>query len=162
MRTRGLAAARLRRFFTDRRPVTLAEAAAVLRVDRDWITAQLDPLAAPEPDRAIPWSEIAALVREVLTPVELEAVLGDLTGFPPMLRVVQVRWRIPLYIVVALERRTKDDRASDPSAARRTIEATAVRSLELGLDLALDSDLIRTLSRDPEFRRAVHFPEHDD
>jgi hypothetical protein len=72
-----------------------------------------------------------------------------------MRRAVQVRWRIPLYLLAALERLTEDDRASDPTAAGRTVEATAVQRLEL----ALDPGLVQALSRDPAFRRAFWFPE---
>jgi hypothetical protein len=86
---------RLRRFFEDRRPVSIREAAALLGCDPAWIIVRLDQRDVPHAEQGIPWAEVAALAREILTPAELEAVAGRTSVFPDLLRLSPVEWRLP-------------------------------------------------------------------
>jgi predicted DNA-binding transcriptional regulator AlpA len=154
VRPRGLAWTHVRRFFTHRRAVTMDEAEAVLGLDRSWIAANVDSDEVPQPERGLPWNEVAALLRRVLTPAELDAALGGADDFPPLLRVTAVQWRIPLYLLVALEHLVAFERTADPAAARLTVEAFVARHL----DITLDDDVFKRLSVDPGFHDAFEFP----
>jgi hypothetical protein len=150
--------ARLRRFFNDRSPVSLREAAALFGSDAAWIIAQLDDVAVPHPESGIPWSEIALLARETFTPVELDAVANSVPDFPPLLRVRSVKWRLPAYLLIALEDAVAAERALDPAASRLTVEAFVARHLSL----TLDSEIFDRLCNDPAFDKAMNFPEEDE
>jgi hypothetical protein len=157
----GVPWARLRRFFNDRSGVSLREASALLGRGQAGIIAQLDPIAVPHPERGIPWGEMAVLVRETLTPAELEALAGSSPAFPALLRVSSVAWRIPAYLLIALEHLVAAERAADPLASptssRLTVEAYVARHLEL----TLDAEVLARLCVEPAFREAFRFPEED-
>jgi hypothetical protein len=150
--------ARLRRFFGDRRPVSLAEAAALLDCEPGWITEQLDPVAVPHPEDGIPWVEMAILVRQIFTPTELDAVAGTMHAYPSLLRVSSVEWRLPVYLLIALEHLVADERALNVEASRLTVEAYVARHLA---DM-LDMEVFDRLSNDPTFRAARQFPEDEE
>jgi hypothetical protein len=154
----GVPWARLSRFFDDRKTVSLPEAAALFDCDPAWLIAQLDPVAVPNPQDGIPWTEIAVLVREFFTPAELDAVAGTMPGFPSLLRVSPVKWRLPAYLLIALEHLVADERARNGHASRLTVEAYVARQLS---DI-LDTDVIDRLSVEPAFRAARYFPEDDE
>jgi hypothetical protein len=154
----GVPWARLRRFFSNCNPVSLPEAAALFGCDPGWLIAQLDPIAVPHPEEGIPWAEMAVLVREIFTLAELDAVAGTMPGFPSLLRVSSVEWRLPTYLLIALEHLVADERAASAEASRLTVEAYVARQLS---DL-LDMDVFDRLSLDPAFRAARHFPEEDE
>ena len=149
---------RLRRFFDDRSHVSIREAVALLGCDPSWIIAQLDRIAVPDPENGIPWVELAALARETLTPAELDAVAGGAPAFPALLRVSSVEWRLPAYLLIALEHLVAKERALNPAAARLTVEAYVARHL----DLMLDPEIFEHLCIEPAFRDAFHFPEEDE
>jgi len=149
--------ARLRRFFNDRSEVSIREAVALLGRDPAWIIAQLDQIAVPHPEQGIPWGEIAALVRETLTPEELEAAAGSAPAFPALLRVSSVEWKLPAYLLIAIEHLVANERAVNPLASRLTVEAYVARHL----DLTLDSETLSRLSIESAFREAFHFPDED-
>jgi hypothetical protein len=152
----GVPWARLRRFFNDRSEVSIREAAALFGRDPAWIIAQLDQIAVPHPERGIPWGEIAVLVRETLTPVELGALAGSAPAFPALLRVSTVAWRLPAYLLIALEHLVASERAADPMSSL-TVEAYVARHLEL----TLDPEVLARLCIEPAFRAAFRFPEED-
>ena len=154
----GVPWARLRRFFDDRMPLSLSEAAALFDCDPAWLTAQLDPIAVPNPEDGIPWTEVAVLVRELFTPAELDAVAGTTRRFPSLLRVSPVEWRLPAYLLIALEHIVADERERTAGASRLTVEAYVARQLA---DI-LDTDVVDRLSVEPAFRAARDFPEDDE
>jgi hypothetical protein len=149
--------ARLRRFFRDRSQVSIREAVALLGRDPAWIIAQLDQIAVPHPEHGIPWVEIAALLRETLTPAELESAAGSAPAFPALLRVSSVVWRLPAYLLIALEHLVANERAVNPLASGLTVEAYVARQL----NLMLDSEIFHRLSIEPAFREAFRFPDED-
>jgi hypothetical protein len=138
--------------------MTVPEAAALFGSEPAWIVAQLDEVAVPQPEQGIPWSEIALLVREIFTPAELDAVAESVPGFPNLLRVSSVKWRLPAYLLMALDEAVAAERALNPAASRLTVEAFVARHLSM----TLDSEIFDRLSDDPTFREAVEFPEEDE
>ena len=97
------------------------------------------------------------LVLQVWTPAELDAAAGTAPEFPRLLRVAPVHWRIPAYLIAALEHLVASARASDPDAAGLTVEAYAARQL----DLMLDPDDAKQWCAEPELREALRLPESD-
>jgi hypothetical protein len=100
---------------------------------------------------------MAVLVRETLTPAELEELAGGTPAFPKLLRVSSVTWRLPAYLLIALEHLVAGERAADPMSPRLTVEAYVARHLEL----TLDPEVLARLCVEPAFRAAFRFPEED-
>jgi hypothetical protein len=152
-----LSIARVRRFFSDRLPVSLADAALIARCDPASVLAEIE-----NPERAIagdliPWADVAAIVQRTWTPADLDAAAGTMAGFPVLLRVSLVQWRIPAYLLIALERIVAERRANSPEGGTLTVEAYVARQL----DLFLDMDIAEELCRDPAFREAFEFPDDE-
>jgi hypothetical protein len=112
----------------------------------------------PYAEQDIPWVEVASLAREILTPAELEVIAGGTSVFPDLLGLSPVEWRLPAYLLIALEHAVVEERARDPEASRLTIEAFVARHL----DLTLDPDIFIRLSSEPPFRKAFRFPDEDE
>ena len=153
-----LAIARVRRFFIDRLPVSLADAAAIACADPAWVLAEIENPEGAVAGDLIPWSEVAAIVQRTWTPADLDAAVGTMTGFPALLRVSLVQWRIPAYLLIALDRIVAETRGDSPEGDTLTVEAYVARQL----DLFLDMDLAARLCGDPAFRQAFEFPDHEE
>ena len=138
--------------------MSISEAAALLGCDPAGVVAQLDTVAVPHAEHGIPWVEFAALVRQRLTPAELDTVAGGTPSFPALLRVSPVEWRLPAYLLIALEHLVAEERVLNPVASRLTVEAYVARHL----DLMLEHEIFNRLCIDPAFREAFHFPEEDE
>ncbi len=153
-----LAVARVRQFFRERLPVSFRDAALIVRADPSWLLTQIE-----NPERAvagdpIPWTEVAALVQRTWTPADLDAAVGTIEGFPKLLRVSLVHWRIPAYLLIALEHIVAGMRADSPESATLTVESYVARLL----DLFMDMDRVQRLCSDPAFREAFEFPDREE
>ena len=152
------AVARVRQFFRERVPVSLRDAAHITRSDPAWLLAQIE-----NPERAvagdpIPWPEVAAIVQRTWTPADLDAAVGVIEGFPKLLRMSLVHWRLPAYLVIALEHIVVEMRTDSPEGATLTVESYVARLL----DLFMDMDRVQGLCSDPAFREAFEFPDRDE
>ncbi|MEA2239959.1 MAG: hypothetical protein QOC81_4683 [Thermoanaerobaculia bacterium] len=153
-----LAIARVRRFFIDRLPVSLADAAAITRSHTAWVLAEIENPERVVAGGLIPWSEVAAIVQRTWTPADLDAAAGTTAGFPALLRVSLVQWRLPAYLLIALERIVAETRGDSPEGDTLTVEAYVARQL----DLLLDMDLAEGLCSDSAFREAFEFPDREE
>jgi hypothetical protein len=153
-----LAVARVRRFFCDRVPVSLSDAASIARADPAWVLAQIDSPERGFAGDAIPWPEVAAIVQRTWTPADLDAAVGTIEGFPKLLRVSLVHWRLPAYLLIALEHIVAALRGDSPENDTLTVESYVARQL----DLLLDMDMVKRLSSDAAFREAFEFPDHEE
>lgn len=149
---------RLRRFFLERQPITVAQAEALICLDPAAVVEALDTLGVRTVDGCIPWSDAAELICQTLTPVEIHKLLRGTPGFPPLLLVQRVAWRIPAWLLLALENRVAEERTRDPAARRLTVEAFVARELQF----ILEPDPIQQLNVDAAFRAAAHFPEGEE
>jgi hypothetical protein len=153
-----LAIARVRRFFRDRLPVSLADAAAIACSDTQSVLAEIENPQRAVAGDLIPWSEVAAAVQRTWTPADLDAAVRGMANFPALLRVSVVQWRIPAYLLIALERLVAEARGDSPEGESLTVEAYVARQL----DLFLDIDMAKRLCRDPAFREAFEFPDREE
>ncbi len=153
-----LAVARVRQFFRDRAPVSLLDATMIVRSDPAWVLTQIENPERAAAGHAIPWPEVAAIVQRTWTPADLDAAVGEIEGFPKLLRVSVVHWRLPAYLVIALEQIVVEIRADSPEGETLTVESYVARLL----DLFVDMDRVQGLCSDPAFREAFEFPDREE
>ena len=153
-----LVLARVRQFFRDRAPVSLANAAMIARSDPAWVLTQIENPERASAGDAIPWPEVAAIVQRTWTPADLDAAVGTVEGFPTLLRMSLVHWRLPAYLAIALERIVVEMRADSPEGETLTVESYVARLL----DLFMDMDRVQGLCSDPAFREAFEFPDREE
>lgn len=144
----------LERFFRDRPDCTLAEAAEVIGSDIEWVAGHVDDAAAP----LVPWDEVALLFLRVWPPATLEAMLQDIGGLPELYRLRRVEWRLPEYLVIALEKCAARERAERDDAQDLTLE----QWLSEQLLMLISPDVYDELMADPAMREAYLFPQGDD
>jgi hypothetical protein len=153
-----LVLARVRQFFRDRVPVSLRDAAMITRSDAAWVLAQIENPERAAAGDAIPWPEVVAIVQRTWTPADLDAAAGTIDGFPTLLRMSLVHWRLPAYLVIALEHIVVEMRADSPEGETLTVESYVARLL----DLFMDMDRVQRLCSDPAFRDAFEFPDREE
>jgi hypothetical protein len=153
-----LAIARLRQFFRDRAPVSLGDTALIAGVAPAWILGEIERPEQVIAGGFIPWSEVVSIIQRTWTPADLDAALGGVKGFPKLLHVSLVQWRLPAYLLVALEHIVAGMRGDSPENETLTVEAYVARQL----DLLLDMDIVKRLNNDSAFREAFEFPEPEE
>ena len=153
-----LALARVRKFFSDRVSVSLRDAAMIARSDPAWVLAQIENPERATAGDTIPWPEVAAIVQRTWTSADLDAAVGTIEGFPRLLRVSLVQWRLPAYLLIALEHVVAEMRGDSPENETLTVETYVARQL----DLLLDMDMLKRLSSDAAFREAFEFPDREE
>lgn len=137
------------RFFVERPALPLHEAARLLGWRRSALLRHARGEGALLAGRRVAWSEVAFLLLNarprawLLEMLDAHAVL-----LPAELHLTQVRWRLPLYLVRALER--------EAAAHTTPVEDYVANALHL----AIDGETVAVLSRDPAFREAYEFPEN--
>ncbi len=153
-----LAIARVRRFFAGRSPVNLTDAASIARADPAWILGEIENPEQVVAGGLIPWSDVVSIIQRTWTPADLDAALGAIEGFPKLLRVSLVQWRLPAYLLIALEHTVAALRGDSPENDMLTVETYVARQL----DLFLDMDMVKRLSSNSAFREAFEFPDHEE
>jgi hypothetical protein len=147
------------RFFRERRPLPLAETAALLgwpvpRVEREAVDQE-----ALLPGGRVGWSGVANWVRESWPLATLVAALGPDSGVLPMgLHPIPLLLEQPAYIVTALRAQWH----LEPMAHRVASPATFDEYMADLLHRSLQPETIASLSGDRGFLRALHFPEDQD
>jgi hypothetical protein len=130
----------------------------IARSDPAWLLAQIENPERAVAGDAIPWPEVAAIIQRTWTPADLDAAVGTIEGFPTLLRVSLVQWRLPAYLVIALEHIVAGVRADSPEGEALTVEAYVARLL----DFFMDMDRAQQLCSDPAFREAFEFPDREE
>jgi hypothetical protein len=139
------------RLFHDRPDYTLAEAAEVIGFDVEWVAGRVEDAGAP----LVPWDEVATLFLQVWPPTTLEAILKDVGGLPKLYRLTRVGWRLPEYLVIALEKCAARARAERDDTHDLTLEQWLSEELLTLVTPAVYPELIA----DPATREAYLFPE---
>jgi hypothetical protein len=126
-------ATRIRDLFLHRRPTySPAEAAEMLDMSMDavWGSAAVGELEADENDN-IPWAELVSFAMEFCEQSDLEAALGAelAEAVPELLRLADLKVRIPRIEVLALERiAVRDGRSVDAVLARELRDLLSAES----------------------------------
>lgn len=147
----------LRRFFrTDPRArVPVVEAASLLGVAPETLRAMLQEEGGHPPEDAIAWSEAAALLFDAWPRAEifdaLDADFDDL--IPAELRLARVSWRLPLFIIRAMEHQ---------AARANALHARRIEDYIADLLYAeIQPATLNAFRNDSAFLRAFHYPMAD-
>lgn len=137
------------RFFVERPDLSVKEAANLLGWQRPALLQQARSEGALLPDGRVEWHEVAFWLLQAWPRAWLLQKLGAYARLiPPELHLADVRWRLPLYMVRALERQA--DALSVP------VEDYVADALHL----AIDDDTLATFRNDAAFREAYDYPSH--
>jgi len=147
------------RFFTERRDLSVPEAARLLGWPPRALLSRVREEAALLPDSRIAWADVAFWLLQAWPRAQLLGILGKQASLiPPDLHLTEVRWRLPLYVVRALELQ----------AALQRTSSLDVRSTDIAdyvadeLHLLIEPETVETLQHDPAFRAAYDYPEGED
>jgi hypothetical protein len=144
------------RFFGTRRPVTISLAAQLVGFPEDWIRERVSQDAAFLPDGKLPWEDV---MYWFLHSWPREAILARLKPeadvlLPRGLHLRTVHWRVPAYLVAAIERQA----ALDAQAARDRHDASVEAYLAGHLHALIEDSTIATFQDDDEFLTAFYYP----
>lgn len=147
----------LQRFFHERRACSIAEAADIVGYSTAWVRrrAELDGIDLSA--GSVPWEDVMLwFLHAWPLPLVEDAVPREaLVSLPALLRTTTVTWRLPRYLVRALDRQTELEslRSSDRHAL--TVEQYVAEQLHL----AIDDDTVASLRDDGGFMEAWLFPD---
>jgi hypothetical protein len=147
----------LQRFFHERRACPIAEAAEVLGYSSAWVRkrAELDGIDLSA--GVVPWEDVMLwFLRAWPLPLVEDAVPREtLTALPSLLRTTTVTWRLPRYLVRALDRQTELESARSNDRHALTVEQYVAEQLHL----VIDDDTVAALRDDGGFMEAWLFPD---
>jgi hypothetical protein len=105
----------------------------------------------------IAWGDVA-LAFEAAWPMAIkEELVREMDGYPSLLRALPVTWRLPAYLVMALEQQVARVRLNDPMRTHLLSAVEAYASEELRL--VIDEQTVAELSESRAFREAYDYPE---
>jgi hypothetical protein len=144
------------RFFEERPALPVREAAALLGWPPERVAAQAREEEALLPGNLIAWSEVAFRLLRVWPRAALLRQLGDAAVLLPRgLHLTPVRWKLPMYLVRAMEVQAVLKRADREDVHNVAAEEYVAEAL----DLLVDDDTLAFFSNDAEFLAAYEFPE---
>ena len=144
------------RFLGDRRPVPLEVAAQLLGFSAEWVRARAAGEAMLLPGDKVPWEDVVHWFLDVWP---RDAILARLQPdadvlLPPGLHLRRVQWRLPAYLVAALEVQAGLD------ARRRgdRHDASVDGYLAEQLHSIIEDSTVAALGEDDDFLAAFHYP----
>ena len=144
----------LQRFFRERRPCSIAEAADLLGTTEASVRHRAAVDGIDLAAGTIPWEDVMLWFLRAwpLTLIEDSAPLAHL---PALLRTTTVTWRLPQYLVRALDRQTQLEMARSPDRHALTVEQYVAEQLHL----VIEDDTVAALRDDGAFMEAWLFPD---
>jgi hypothetical protein len=147
----------LQRFFRERRPCSIAEAAHLVGYSEAWVRRRADVDGIDLSGGFLAWEDVMLWFLRAwpLALVEDAVPRETLAHLPALLRTTTVTWRLPRYLVRALDRQTEleSERSNDRHAL--TVEQYVAEQLHL----VIDDDTVAAMSDDAGFMEAWLFPE---
>jgi hypothetical protein len=146
----------LHRFFRERRACSIAVAAEVTGLGVAGIRHRILRGEMSLEGSRIAWGDVA-LAFEGAWPMAIkEELVRDVEGYPSLLRALPVTWRLPAYLVMALEQQVVRVRSDDPMSTHLlSVEALASEELRL----VIDDQTVAELRENRAFREAYDYPE---
>jgi hypothetical protein len=160
----------LRRFFRANRrgPVPLAELASLLGVSREAARAILDEEGGHPPDDRVAWREADALLFDAWPRTGIIDALGPELGglIPAELRLIPVRWDLPIFVLRAMEYQAARAWYGDPRGRLGLVPAALhARGIDDYiadlLHAAIEPATLAAFGDDASFLRAFHYPMLD-
>lgn len=144
----------LQRFFKERRPCSIAEAADVVGYSEAWVRARAAADGIDLTDGVLPWEDVMLwFLRAWPLPLVEDSVPRE--TLPARLRTTTVTWRLPRYLVDALDRQTELERARSNDCHALTVEQYVAEQLHL----VIDDDTVAAMNDDRGFMEAWLFPD---
>jgi hypothetical protein len=141
-------------FFVERPALPLSEAAELLGWQPSELLAEIRGEEAVLSGNRIAWNEVAYwLLRRSPRAWLLESLGAHAALIPAELHLTEVKWRLPVYVVRAIERQAAVERRG-----RTDRHVTAEDYVADALDLAIDDDTVATFRDDAAFRDAYDYP----
>ena len=148
---------RLQRFFRERRPCSIAEAADIVGYSEAWVRKRAEIDGVDLTAGAVAWEDVMLwFLRAWPLPLVEDAVPAEtLAHLPALLRTTTVTWRLPRYLVRALDRQTALESARSNDRHALTVEQYVAEQLHL----VIDDDTVATMNDDRGFMEAWLFPD---
>jgi len=139
------------RFFTEQPVLPVKEVAALLGRHPADVLSRAREQDVLLPGNQVAWSDAALWVLHEWPRARLFQMLGKYArALPSELHLTPIRWRLPLYLVRALEKQAHLHDIPVEDEVANT------------LDLAIDDETVNALKSDPAFRAAYNYPEDQD
>jgi hypothetical protein len=147
----------LQRFFRERRACSIAEAADVVGYSAAWVRKRAELDGVDLAGGVVPWEDVMLwFLRAWPLPLVEDAVPHEtLAELPALLRTTTVTWRLPRYLVRALDRQTELESARSSDRHALTVEQYVAEQLHL----VIDDDTVAALKDDGGFMEAWLFPD---
>jgi len=147
----------LQRFFRERRPCSIAEAADLVGFSEFWVRKRAEIDGIKLSGGVLPWEDVMLWFLRAwpLTLVEDSVPRETLAFLPALLRTTTVTWRLPRYLVRALDRQTELESARSNDRHALTVEQYVAEQLHL----VIDDDTVAEMHDDSGFMEAWLFPD---
>ncbi|HEV2720421.1 MAG TPA: hypothetical protein VG323_10425 [Thermoanaerobaculia bacterium] len=147
----------LQRFFRERRPCSIAEAADIVGYSETWVRKRAEIDGIDLAAGVVPWEDVMLwFLRAWPLPLVEDAVPPEtIAHLPALLRTTTVTWRLPRYLVHALDRQTALESARSNDRHALTVEQYVAEQLHL----VIDDDTVAAMNDDRGFMEAWLFPD---
>jgi hypothetical protein len=143
------------RFFSERRPCSVKEAAQLLGWTEPQLYADLQREGALRDDEQVLWEDVAIRFLRAWPLDWVIRTLGkDATLLPEGLQLVPVTWHLPRYLVLAMETQAKIRAAGNPEIHTDEIGDLVTDLLHPNIEPLT----VEALSTHSDFLEAFHFP----
>jgi len=144
----------LQRFFKERRPCSIAEAADIVGYSEAWVRKRAEIEGIDLAGGVLPWEDVMLwFLRAWPLALVEDSVPRD--TLPALLRTTTVTWRLPRYLVQALDRQTQLESARSNDRHALTVEQYVAEQLHL----VIDDDTVAAMNDDGAFMDAWLFPD---
>ena len=147
----------LQRFFRERRPCSIAEAADLVGFSEAWVRRRAEIDGIDISRGVLAWEDVMLWFLRAwpLALVEDSVPRETFAELPALLRTTTVTWRLPRYLVRALDRQTEIESACSNDRHALTVEQYVAEQLHL----AIDDDTVAAMNDDSGFMEAWLFPD---
>ena len=147
----------LQRFFRERRPCSIAEAADLVGYSAAWVRRRAEIDGIDLAAGLVPWDHVMLwFLRAWPLPLVEDSVPREtLAELPALLRTATVTWRLPRYLLRALDRQIDLETSRSNDRQALTVEQYVAEQLHL----AIDDDTVASLGDDSGFMEAWLFPD---
>jgi hypothetical protein len=147
----------LQRFFRERRACSIAEAADLVGYSVAWVRRRAAIDGIDIAGGVVPWEDVMLwFLRAWPLPLVEDAVPRETLAYlPALLRTTTVTWRLPRYLVRALDRQIDLESARSNDRKALTVEQYVAEQLHL----VIDDDTVAAMRDDSGFMEAWLFPD---
>jgi hypothetical protein len=147
----------LQRFFRERRPCSIAEAADIVGYSAAWVRRRAEIDGIDLAAGLVPWDHVMLwFLRAWPLPLVEDSVPREtLAELPALLRTATVTWRLPRYLLRALDRQIDLETSRSNDRQALTVEQYVAEQLHL----AIDDDTVASMADDSGFMEAWLFPD---